>query len=726
MHDLRTFLRSLILVFLSGWIGIAQTAEAQQTVTLSGRVTDSAGQAVSDATVSLENPGWVGQETDAKGNYRLSVPPGTYLLRVRPRHGPLIAQQIEGLRLLTNTTRDFVLETGVTLSGQVTGPDGQPPTWAYLAVHTGDYQQVGFGLTDATGHYSLGVPVGTYQIDVYNEDFSNKTLEGVAVPQDTVLNITLDSGIRLEGTVVDDTAQPVPDARVCAHLSTEQWWEGFCTNSEIEGSFQLRVPPAVYIVTVRPVFPLRQTRLRRVEVSREGVTDLVVTVSQDPMPFVPDDPPKAALISISPPTADGEVTLRGVAGSVPPHSVVVAATLETGHFTTAQATTDGSFTATLFAPAGTSVLVKADPDGTTVNRMLTFSATASNIFFSNGERDGDSTALVRLPGTILRVPDPPGGGIPIGTAGWTIQDEPGLPVWTFQGTLNTYTFAPGNPLRVQGTVRVDSPALQGVNALQLWTALRLERLSGADGSSILRRNTFASTFTTPTGLPIERSPRYRDAGLDVSRQVPLVKTASTWVEAEVNLTLTLPPNLPAGYYRPFLEFYFPEMPLERPPSRSVMKSLHFADRSSFKEAHLPIIRVGHPPPTASGLGALTGHTQQRFTRSCGNGRRHPLRSRPADSDLVGHVCGPTVERGLRPSADLSPRTVCPHCRTERPGYPKPAPYSLSLSLRQSHCHNSSPRWNQECPGTCPLRSVALQKPRGRKGTSLRRRRRPYH
>ena len=597
MHKLRSALPLLILVLLSGWIGsAAQPAEAQQTVTLSGRVTDSAGQAVSGVTVSLEDPGWVGQETDANGAYRLMVPPGTYRLRVRPRHGPLIAQEIGGLRLSTNTTRNFVLETGVTLSGQVTGPTGQPPAWAWLSIRTGDYQQVSFSLTDAAGHYSLGVPVGTYQIDVYNEDFSNKTLEGVAVPHDTVLNITLDSGVLLEGKVVDDTGQPVPDAWVCAHLAAEQSWAGFCIGSELAGLFQLRVPPAVYVITVRPVFPLRQTRLRGVEVSGEGVTDLVVTVSRDPTPFVPDDPPKAALISISTPTADMEVTLRGEAGSVPPHSVVVAATLETGHFTTAQATADGSFVATLFAPAGTSVLIKADPDGATVSRMLTVSATASNIFFSNGERDGDSTALARLPGTILRVAGPPGGGIPIGAAGWTIQDEPGLPVWMFQGTLNTHTFAPGNPLRVQGTVRVDSPALQGVDGLQVWTALRLERLSGADGSSILRRNTFASTFTTPTGLPIERSPLYRDAGLDVSRQVPFVKAATTRAEAEVNLILTLPPDLPAGYYRPFLEFYFPEIPLEHPPSRSVMKSLHFADRGAFDEAHLPIIRVGHPAP----------------------------------------------------------------------------------------------------------------------------------
>ena len=203
MPEPRSVLRSLILIFLSGWIGIAaQPAEAQQTVTLSGRVTDAAGNAVSGATVSLEDPGWVGQETDANGDYRLMVPPGTYRLRVRPPRGPLIAQKIEGLALSTNTTRSFVLETGVMLSGRVTGSDGQPAPWAWLSLHAGDYQEVSFGQADPAGRYSLGVPVGTYHVDVYHEDFPNKMLEGVAVSRDTVLNITLEAGALLEGEVI--------------------------------------------------------------------------------------------------------------------------------------------------------------------------------------------------------------------------------------------------------------------------------------------------------------------------------------------------------------------------------------------------------------------------------------------------------------------------------------------------------------------------------------------
>ena len=427
---------------------------------------------------------------------------------------------------------------------------------------------------------------------MYSDGFLDKAVEGVEVVSDTVLNITLDSGALLEGKVVDDAGQPVPDAQVCAHLPTEEWWEGTCAETTSSGGFRLSVPPdAVYIVRIGLAAPQRLAR-HRLEIHGTGVSDLVLTVSRDSMPFVPDDPPKAALIHISPPMADGEVTLTGEAGSVAPHSTIGAFTLETGHLTTAQAAADGSFTATLFAPAGTSIFIKTDPVSLSMTRFL-FDEEASSIFLSNGEQIGDVDALPALPGTILRVADPSGA---IGSAGRTYWGEHGLPAWTFQGSLNAQTLAPGDPLRVRGTVQVDSSVLQGVGALQVDTTLRLERLSDTDGSGILRRNTFASTFVTPTGLPIERNPLNWDEGLDVYRQVPLVKTAATRAAAEVDLTLSLPPDFPAGYYRPFLELSFPDMPLENPPSRSVMRFVNSAARGSENEARLPIIQVGNPAP----------------------------------------------------------------------------------------------------------------------------------
>ena len=311
------------------------------------------------------------------------------------------------------------------------------------------------------------------------------------------------------------------------------------------------------------------------------MSDLVLTVSRDPTPFVLDDPPKAALISISQPTADGEVTLSGAAGSVAPHSAIVAITLETGHIATAQATDDGSFTATLFAPAGTSILIKADPVGANVARFVN-----SERFVNDDQDDNPTSSLSALPGTILRVADPPGTGIPIGGAGKIEWDS--LPAWTFHGSINTDTFVPGDTLRVQGTVRADSSVLQSADALQVETQLVLER---ADGPSLLHGTSgAATTFLTPTGLPLERWGQWWATGFNQYQELPLVKTTSRRAEAEVALTLPLPPDLSAGYYRPFLQFRFPDMPREVPPSRPFLKTPAL-DTGTFV---LPIIKVGSP------------------------------------------------------------------------------------------------------------------------------------
>ena len=569
-------LRLLLLIALLGGLGITQPAAAQQTVTLSGRVTDAVGQPVRGAFVELFRlPGWVwvnGQETDGNGTYRLTAAPGTYYFEILPPHGSLIRQRID-LTLSTHTTRDIVLEQGVTLSGRVTTANGRPPTGVWLSIHSDAGEQFSSRNVDTSGHYSLGLPVGTYRIEVHHDAFLNPRLEGVEVTQDTILNITLESRVLLEGKVVDDAGQPVPDAQVCAHLPAEEPWEGICAETELEGGFQLRVAPTVYVVTATPLAPLQPTR-HRLEVSGVGATDLILTVSRQPMPFVPDDPPKAALISISPPTTDGEVTLSGAASSVAPGSAVFAVTLNTGHFTTAQATANGSFTATLFAPAGTSVLIRADPVGTNVARFL-------YLFFETDQTPDE--ALSALPGTILRVANPPGAGIPIGGAGKVEGDRP---AWTFRGSINTHTLAPGDSLRVRGTVRVDSPALQGTDMLQVNTSLGLEP---AEGLSLLHVDAgSASTFLTPTGLPIERQGQWWAAGFDQYQDLPLVKTASAQAEAEVDLTLTLPPDMPAGYYRPFLVFYFPDIPTEESFQPAVKIP---GDRGALV---LPTITVGNP------------------------------------------------------------------------------------------------------------------------------------
>ena len=73
-------------------------------------------------------------------------------------------------------------------------------------------------------------------------------------------------------------------------------------------------------------------------------------------PRFPDVPPRASLIQVSTPNVAGEVTVTGAPGAVFPGGVVVLVTLDTGHASQILAGSDGSFSGSLFASAGTSIL----------------------------------------------------------------------------------------------------------------------------------------------------------------------------------------------------------------------------------------------------------------------------------------------------------------------------------------------------------------------------------
>ena len=60
--------------------------------------------------------------------------PDTYRLTVDPKRGPFIPQVVESFTLTTNTTHDFVLAKGFTLSGQVTDTSGAPVAQAYVTL----------------------------------------------------------------------------------------------------------------------------------------------------------------------------------------------------------------------------------------------------------------------------------------------------------------------------------------------------------------------------------------------------------------------------------------------------------------------------------------------------------------------------------------------------------------------------------------------------------------
>ena len=157
----------LIILVLGCWAGLwafEKLAQAQQNITISGRVTRPSGQAVQGAFVFLEKmSGQIftdGQETNGNGSYQLSAPPGTYRLVVDPTQAPLIPQEIPNLILSTNIIRDFVLAEGFSLSGQVTDEAGTPVPEAFIAAFS-DGQQISFGDVNQSGQYRFGCPLSS-------------------------------------------------------------------------------------------------------------------------------------------------------------------------------------------------------------------------------------------------------------------------------------------------------------------------------------------------------------------------------------------------------------------------------------------------------------------------------------------------------------------------------------------------------------------------------------
>jgi hypothetical protein len=255
-----------------------------------------------------------------------------------------------------------------------------------------------------------------------------------------------------------------------------------------------------------------------------------------------------------------------------PGSRVFLVTLNTGHSVDVVAAADGSFSATLFAPPGVSVLVKAGPPSALINNPL---------------------FLLCMPGTIIGSAEPPVNSSSLRVAGAGLTANFSRPAWTFDGTIATLKYAPGESLHLTGVMTIVSSDLQSAGTMTVSANLFLERLSGPDGTGSLGHNTFASIFMTPTGFPIEREPSLNFTG---AKQFPLAKADSSHAMSSIDLSYTLPATLIAGYYRPYIVFSFtgvPNVPFD-PPVLLVNNAARLWGQPLA--LLLPIIRVGASQP----------------------------------------------------------------------------------------------------------------------------------
>ncbi len=294
----------------------------------------------------------------------------------------------------------------------------------------------------------------------------------------------------------------------------------------------------------------------------EGEMAPQATPTAIPVPF-PTTPPDASKITVGEADVDGNAAITGTVGAVEPLSAVMIVNLSAHNMITATADATGAFTATLYAPPGSSLLVKYDPAGDRVARTWQTAQTWT--------RDAFFWDANLLPGTILHVgARPPANGSSQGfdIVGSFVNPQGGWSGWTISGTLQV----PGNPptLAVQAgqsvtltaRLRVTSPALNctGTPTATVQADIRLRHLFGPDGRAEPWGIWFNAHLFTPTGLPIEHEAAGEDRLLLWTSFSGLTCVSTHSFDGFLETTLLVPADLPDGVYFPMI-YILSDVPL---------------------------------------------------------------------------------------------------------------------------------------------------------------------
>ena len=155
----------------------------------------------------------------------------------------------------TTSDIEVALDTGVKLTGRVTGPDGAPLSGVVVRPDNGNNMFRMFmgetsTTTDTNGEYTLdSLEPGEKTFSFNRSGYLALTKTTQLNSKETRLDVQLSSGIRISGVVTTEAGAPVPDASVRA-MSAANGGFGRSTRSDSSGGFLFEgVAPGHYSFT---------------------------------------------------------------------------------------------------------------------------------------------------------------------------------------------------------------------------------------------------------------------------------------------------------------------------------------------------------------------------------------------------------------------------------------------------------------------------------------------
>lgn len=457
----------------------------------------------------------------------------------------------------------------ITVSGTVRH-DGNPISGVHLTFFWEGGEA--FITTDADGAYQVrDVPVGAWMMYFVRPpvdqrlEYRNGRIEWLG--EDTVKDFDLRSGYLLSGQFrLPDGAELresfwVNTVRIDG-LMPEGEWPG---DGVEDGRFSVVLAPGIYAIMppgpeggdsrpdlVRPYF-FPDTR---VDLSQGDVADLVITLVETKNEIFPSEPPRADLIAVGDADADGQATVIGAPGAVPPNAAVVVFNLSARTFQVGASDPDGGFALRLYAPAGSALLVKYDTTSDMIHQMWRMAL--------GDESPPGGNELNPLPGTIIYAglgSDGAGDSQPFDIVNAHISEQPrGWLGWQISGAIHSpqgphgIIAQRGVPIPVTGRVRITSPEFDCDNpsAYHPDGHMGLQYVFGSDGTVKPWGIWFSSYLFTPTGLPIESETFGEMYGAGpVAFGDPSCVGEHT-LEATFDTVVEIGPEIPDGVYRPFI------------------------------------------------------------------------------------------------------------------------------------------------------------------------------
>ena len=491
-----------------------------------------------------------------------------------------------------------------TVSGTIRH-EGNPVAGVVVSVN---WDSGGLSMTTGIdGTYSLnGIPSGDVMIFVRPPAAIMLAYRnwGGTLSGNLVKDFDLSHGYRLQGEFHKPDGTLYADslwleANAIDYNEPNEEWLG---ESVINGYFDLVLPPSRYLLGSNPQpIPYFMPRTK-IDLRSGNMSGLVVTLVTSRPEALPTTPPDASMISVGVADQNGLATVAGLPGSVEPRSDVVVVNLNAKRLAHSIADSSGAFSLSLFAPSGSTLMVKYDPDGWRTQNLLDAALNSSSAV--------TYLDFNPLPGTMIQVGTPPEGQEnyqDFAAVGGFVQDPNASnhgkwAGWWLGGKVQVPSgppplkINPGNTVTLRNLVlRVTSPVLNcsGTPTISVDADIVVRYLFAEDGHPYPTGMWFTSQLFTPTGLPIEHEASGESQWVKHIRFDRFTCDGSEAAySASLDTSFTFPDSLPVGTYQIQASLYTNDVPqADVNQAPFVIVWYHFA-----WDANLPILTVGNAQP----------------------------------------------------------------------------------------------------------------------------------